>query len=102
MGILRLPPLGFQVVNVNVLARADFGDHTSDILAVLDDAIAEREITEGDFMTERDVLPGGEPETAAVIEHRAHNLLPCADVDDGHADVVALIVNENVPHDFSS
>jgi hypothetical protein len=48
----RLPPFGFQIVDVNMAALADIRDNSADIMSVLHHGVANFQVTKSDLVTE--------------------------------------------------
>jgi hypothetical protein len=48
----RLPPLRFQIVYVNMAALPDIRNDAANIMSILQDRVANFQVTESDFVTE--------------------------------------------------
>ena len=90
---MRLPALGFDVVDVDVLALFDIGDDLADVLAVFDDGVAGLEVLEGDFMAEWNVHQRFEPGFDVAVQRASVDGRLGLDVHHGHSDVVLVFVN---------
>src|ERR1700722_13351174 len=87
------PALRLQVVGVNVVALADGGNDAAYILAVLDDRVADREIAQGDLVSDRHVLVGYRAQLAVILGDDDEELRSGGKVLDDHdADVIAVVV----------
>jgi cobalamin biosynthesis Mg chelatase CobN len=93
-------------MSMDVLAFFDRRDDSADVLAVFDHGIANREVSQRDFMTDRHVLIDGCAKLAVIFGHDAQQTRSGDEVfDDYDADIIVAIVHQEmgpVVHAFSS
>src|SRR6266511_2352882 len=85
-----LPALGFEIVDVHVLALLDVLHEAADVLAVLDGGIALFQVGERDLVTDRDILLHGHGERRVVLRHHAEGLGAGRQSLDHHAGDIVL------------
>ena len=95
--MLSLPSLGFQIVDVHMIARARIGDHFTDVLAVFDNRVAGFEVGERHLVPDRNIGFGLEVQGGVVFgddaEHVGAGFQP---FDDNDTDIVLGAVNEKM------
>jgi hypothetical protein len=80
-----------------MVAFAHWGNYAADVCAILDHGIADRQILQGDFVSQRDVLIDDAAKLAVILRYDAEEVgAGCEILDDHHADVVAAVVHEQV------
>jgi len=80
-----------------MVALAHRRNYAADVFAVLDPGIADRQILQGDFVPQRDVLIEDASKLAVILGYDAEEIgAGCEILDDHHADVVAAVVYEQV------
>jgi hypothetical protein len=80
-----------------MVALANGRDDTADIFTVLDDGIAHRQIFQGDFMSQGDILVEDALKFTVILGNDAEQLRTGSEIlDDHHADVVSPVVHEQV------
>ena len=88
------PPLGLEIMDVDVLALGDIGDRSADVLAVFDDGVALLDVGERDLVADRHVHLGAELERGIVRRHHAQHVGAAFKALDGnHADGVFFLVH---------
>jgi hypothetical protein len=79
---------------MDVFTDTDRGDDTANIGSVFDCGIAIRQIGEGNFVADRDIVFGRQPKIAVVLGYDTEQLRTCLDTfDDDNADIIFLIVD---------
>lgn len=92
-----LPALRFQIVGMDVVAAADRGNDAAYILAVLDDSVAHREVSQGNLVPDRNVLIRDGAQLAIVFGYYTEELRSGREtLDHHHANVVPMVVHEQV------
>ena len=81
---------------VNVFTGSDICNHFSDIFAVFDDGVSHLKILEGQLVPQGDGLAGRDLQALATIQARPPDGLTRLHIQNGHADVVANVMNQNV------
>src|ERR1700693_4885542 len=93
----RLPPLGFQIVYVNMAALADIGNDAAYIMSILQNGVANFQVTEGDLVTERHGIKRFEADGLVGLHDPTGNFLAWLDVFDNHdAHGVGLGVHDEI------
>ena len=81
-------------MSMDVLAFFDRRDDSADVLAVFDHGIADREVSERDFVTDRHVLIDRGAKFAVILGHDAQQARSGDQLFDDHdADIIATIVH---------
>src|ERR1044071_2412444 len=87
------PPLGLEIMHVNVIALADIGDRLADVLAVFPHGVALFDVDQRDLVADRYVHFCSKLEGGVIgrndAQHVRSGLEP---FDDDHADGVFLVV----------
>jgi hypothetical protein len=98
----RLPPLGFQIVYVNVAALADIGDDSADIMSILQNRVANFQITKGNLVTEWHGIERLEANGLIGFHDPTGDLLAGLDIfDNDDADGVGFVVHDKISgHEF--
>jgi hypothetical protein len=93
----RLPPLGFQVLHVNMAALADIRNDAADIMAILQYGVANFEIAEGNLVTQRHGIEGLEAYGLVSLHDPTGDFFSWLDVFDNHdANGVGFIVDDEI------
>jgi hypothetical protein len=93
----RLPPLGLQIVYVNMAALTDIGDDAAYIMSILQHGVANFQITESDFVTERDGIERFEANGFVSLHDPTSDFFAWLDVFDNHdANGVRFVVHDEV------
>jgi hypothetical protein len=93
----RLPPLGFQIVYVNVAALGDIGNDAADIVAILEHGVAQFEVAKGNLVTERNVVEGLEANGLVGFHDPTGDFLTGLEVfDNHHPNAVGFVVHNEI------
>jgi hypothetical protein len=93
----RLPPLGFQIVYVNMAALADIGNDAADIVSILQHGVANFQVTKSDFVTERDGIERFEANGLIGFHDPTGDFVAWLDVFDNHdANGVGFVVHDEI------
>jgi len=93
----RLPPLGFQIVYVNMAALADIRDDTAYIVAILQYGVADFQVAEGNLVTERNGVERLEANGLVGFHDPTSDFLAWLDVFDNHdANGVGFVVHDEI------
>src|SRR5487761_2280053 len=98
-----LPPLGFKVVHVGMLAHLDRRNGAADVHAVLDHRVVRRELLDREFVADRNVALRAHLDFLVLVHDPAGELLAGFDaLDDDHADRIVLVMHYKVDHAVAS
>jgi hypothetical protein len=93
----RLPPLGFQIVYVNMAALADIGDDAADIMSILQHRVANFQVTESNLVTERYGIQRLETNGFVGFHDPTSDFLAWLDIFDNHdANGVGFVVHDEI------
>src|SRR3569833_561476 len=91
------PALRLQIMSVDVVAFADRRDYAADVLAILHDRVAYREVAQRDLVADGHVMVGYGAQLAVILRHDAQQFGPCLEAfDDDDTDVVAMIMYQQM------
>src|SRR3954462_15418698 len=91
------PPLGLEIMHVNVLAFADVGDRLADVLAVFPHGVAVLDVGKRDLVADRNSHLRLEPERGIVGgDHARHRRAGLEALDHDNADRILLVVHEEL------
>jgi hypothetical protein len=93
----RLPPFGFQIVYVNMAAFADIGNYAAYVISVLQHGVANFQVAEGNFVTERDGIERLEANGLVGFHDPTGDFFAGLDVfDDDDTNGVGFIVHDEI------
>src|SRR5688572_16686183 len=96
---IALPPLGFEVLHVGVLAARDRRHDLADVDAVLDHGVARLVVLERDLVADRDIAFRRDLDFLVVFHDPAHQLLALLHAfDDDHPDAITFLVHDEMNH----
>ena len=85
-------------MDVHVFSRPSIRDDFSDILPVFDDGVSHLKIPECDLMPQRYCLAGRDMQRVTVVQSRPYRDMTRIDINDGDADVVTSVMNQELSH----
>ena len=84
-------------MGVDVVALADGRDYAPDVLPILHDGVAYRQVAQRDLMTDRHVMVGYSAKLAVILRQDAQQLGALLEAfDDDDPDIVAMIVYQQM------
>jgi hypothetical protein len=93
----RLPPLGFKIVYVNMAALADIGNDAAHIMSILQDGVANFQVTKSDLVTERHSIQRLEANGFVGFHDPTGNFFAWLNVFDNHdANGVGFVVHDEI------
>jgi hypothetical protein len=93
----RLPPLGFQIVYMDMAALAHIGDDAADIMSILQNRVSDFEVTKSDFVTERHGVERFETNGLIGFHDPTGDFFAWLDVFDNHdADAIGFVVHDEI------
>src|ERR1700733_12458198 len=93
----RLPPLGLQIVYVNMAALADVSNDATYIMSILQNGVANFKITEGNLVTERHGIDRFKPDGLVGLHDPTGNFLARLNVLDNHdAHGIGFVVHDEI------
>src|SRR5215831_9266474 len=91
------PPLGLEIMDVDVLALLDVGHRLADVMAVFPHGVARLDVGERDLVADRHVHLRGQSERGIVRrDHARHGRAGLEALDDDDADGVLLLVHQQL------
>jgi len=89
------PALGLEVVGVYVIAAADWRHDSTDVLAVLDYGVANREVAQCNLVADGNVLIAHGMNFTVILGYDTQNVVSRGEIfDHDHPDVVVVVVDE--------
>src|SRR6202163_997971 len=93
----RLPPLGLQIMYVHMAALPDIRNNAADIMSILQHRVANFQVTEGDFVTERHGIERLEANGLVGFHDPTGDFLARLNVLDNHdANGVRFVVDDEI------
>jgi hypothetical protein len=93
----RLPPLGFQIVYVNMAALSNIRNDAANIMSILQDCVANFQVTESNLVTERHGVERLEADGLIGLHDPAGDCFAGLDIlDNDDADAVGFVVHDEI------
>jgi hypothetical protein len=93
----RLPPLGLQIVYVNMTALPNVRDDAANVMSILQDGVANFEVTEGNLVAERHGIERLEADGLVGFHDPTGDFFAGLDVFDNYdANGVGFVVHDEI------